>query len=160
MFQVVVGAVAYVAAAYWLARATTDDPADRLRYVLHYLAELYLMVVGVVMIIEFALYRTPDDVSLGPTASLIVGTFEYAALWGGALAFPGAILAFFAGNIMEEVRGRVELPRIALRVPLRLRESAAEEEGGETAPVAQSPWRQDSIIRIDNRKRRSRSLEV
>lgn len=161
MIQAVLGAVAYIAAAYWLARMTTDDPADRLRYVLHYLAELYVMVVGVVMMIEFALYRTPDDVSLGPTASLIVGTFEYAALWGGVLAFPGAILAFFAGNIMEEVRGRVELPRIALRTPLRLRESAAEEEeGGETAPVAQSPRRRDSIVRVDNRKRRSRSLEV
>jgi len=150
--------VAYIAAAYWLARATTDDPADRLRYVLHYLAELYVMAVGVIMIFEFALYRS--GAYLDVYSAVVVGAFEYAALWGGALAFPGAILAFFAGNIMEEVRGRVELPRIALSMPLRLRESAAEEEGGETAPVAHSPLRQDSIIRIDNRKRRSRSLEV
>jgi len=97
-YAAVVGAVTYIAAAYWLARMTTDDPADRLRYILHYLAELYVMVVGVVMMFEFALYRS--DAYLDVYSAMVVGAFEYATVWSGVLAFPGAILAFFAGNIM------------------------------------------------------------
>jgi len=139
------GAAAYIAAAYWLARMTTDDPADRLRYLFSYQLQLYVVVVGLVMAFEFSMYRASS--TLDPLGSVVVGTLEYAALHGGLLAFPLALAAFFVANIIEEAGARIELPRVSLPQRRQQAEEAAE-------------VRQDSVIRIDNRKRRSKSLEV
>jgi len=144
MLHAVAGAVAYLLAAYWLARRTAEDPADRLRYVMFYHAHLYAMAVGLIMAFEFWLYRS--DASLDPLGALVIGGIEYAALWGGMLAFPLAFVALMVGNVMEESGAKVELPMLRR---LLQREEARQEAAAE-----------DRIIRIDNRRKRPKYVEV